>query len=142
MQQQYGREYKQACDEAKNVTDRVYRYRDAILKKNGYHGYIEYLSSDHWKMVKSYVKEKWCHCCGSFDNLNMHHKNYTKVMMASPRKAASIVVAVCSNCHNEIHRLVKVSEHGLMIRGAEAKLRRINNFNTEEFKKNIDNTHY
>lgn len=125
----YLKYYKESCEVARNYTDRVYIYRDKILKKNGYGSYKDYLLSDHWKQVKLYVKDKWCHCCGSTRNLSMHHKKYTKTMMEIPKVAAQVIVAVCQPCHDKIHIMSKESKYGLTIKGAEKKLRKLNGFN-------------
>ncbi len=43
-----------------------------------------------------------CSICGTNKNLERHHPNYNKPLE---------ITLLCSKCHNELHRLLKKSEH-------------------------------
>lgn len=88
-----------------------YGARNRKLRKNGFSSYQKYLKSDQWKSVKLKWQKKraqksiyWskCNCCGTNENLILHHLRYGKI--GSSCKLGGIV-PVCMRCHNEIHKM-------------------------------------
>lgn len=65
--------------------------------------YIEYLQSDDWKIRRKELMEiaNWiCSKCGE-KAIQLHHLNYDNI---GNEELDSDVIAVCTDCHNEIHR--------------------------------------
>lgn len=92
-----------------------YGARNRKLRKNGFSSYQKYLKSDQWKSVKLKWQKKraqksiyWskCNCCGTNENLILHHLRYGKIgssckLVGSSCKLGGIV-PVCMRCHNEM----------------------------------------
>ena len=64
--------------------------------------YIEYLKSDDWRKRRKQLMEEanWtCSKCGE-KATQLHHLNYYNV---GDEELDTDVIAVCTDCHNEIH---------------------------------------
>ena len=64
--------------------------------------YIEYLKSDDWKERRKVLMEQadWtCSKCDAKAN-QLHHLNYDNL---GEEELDFDVIALCKNCHNEIH---------------------------------------
>ena len=72
--------------------------------------YRQYIKSSEWADVrKRYFKSKlWkkvCYCCGKKDvRVDLHHKTYKRL---GYEKLCDLI-AICRNCHNKTHELVKI----------------------------------
>jgi len=95
-----------------------YGARNKKLREMGFSSYKEYLASDYWKLIKEKWNERrkekpevWgrCHCCGSEENLLLHHYKYGKIK----KIILSGFWPVCPSCHERIHRLSLSGARGL-----------------------------
>lgn len=64
--------------------------------------YKDYLSTDHWKIIKEKVRIKFnnkCNKCGSQYRLETHHKTYKNI----GKEPMSDLILLCHNCHYKLH---------------------------------------
>jgi 5-methylcytosine-specific restriction endonuclease McrA len=80
---------KQRFTESKRVSDR---------KKN----YRKYINSKEWKLKRDAIVEKYkkCSCCGSEENLNVHHLTYENL----GNENESDLLLLCKDCHKFVHK--------------------------------------
>lgn len=78
------------------------------LNKLGFNSYQEYLNSEHWiELRKKFYNSKLfngsCYCCGDDKGkFNLHHKTYKRF----GNEKLDDLIAVCEDCHKEIHELL------------------------------------
>lgn len=87
------------------------------LKELGCRSYQHYLDSSYWHNIrKKFYTSKYCptrkgkpccSVCGSFKNLNIHHRNYKYL----GRERLSKLVLLCQNCHYLTHDILQLVEH-------------------------------
>ena len=78
-----------------------YKFRDQILKELGYTSYAQYLRSDLWKRIRSFVLSLFrgrCCCCGKRAS-QVHHQRYTKENLSGESYYG--MVAICGFCHTK-----------------------------------------
>lgn len=78
---------------------RTYGSRNAILRELGFSSYREYLASDLWKRIRTFVLERdsyLCRMCHRPAN-QVHHQHYDKPVLLG-RKMHSLV-STCGACH-------------------------------------------
>lgn len=70
--------------------------------------YSEYLESPEWKRLRDYVIEQHpiCEKCGLNKSTEVHHLQYKQIVNVSPHD----LMAVCHECHTDIHFLIKVNK--------------------------------
>lgn len=90
-----------------------------MLKKLGFKTYKEYLESELWKNLKKqiYAKKDKCDCCGSRDNLQIHHASYTFMRTKKDGKRVGSIKGLkllCKNCHKKVHENAKIFNVGLV----------------------------
>jgi 5-methylcytosine-specific restriction endonuclease McrA len=114
----------------KNYAHYAFTKRNHILQENGYSTYQEFLKSDLWKETHKKIEEKqkkgieyWskCSCCGSRNNLHIHHIRYKKRMT---KVSLNDLTMLCSICHSKVHQLTQ--EKNISFKVALRKLSRIN----------------
>lgn len=78
--------------------------------------YQQYLESEHWQELrKRFLESKlcWkfghnkCWACGSFANLNVHHRTYIRLGC----ERIDDLMLLCQSCHELFHRLYKMSDN-------------------------------
>lgn len=72
--------------------------------------YTDYLQSTHWKRKRLQVysrRKKQCSICKSTNNLNVHHKTYTRL----GKEKLSDLVILCQRCHYATHDFHKENKH-------------------------------
>lgn len=111
---------------------RQFGKRNRILKADGFSTYQEFLKSAAWRQSKVNIQRKidkgkvWygsCWCCGSKENLQLHHLKYTKANLTG--RVGNHLRYVCKSCHETIHRMTAV-DHKLSIKTATKRLRKRN----------------
>jgi hypothetical protein len=89
--------------------------RNAILKESGFSDYQSFLKSPIWNQSKARIQKKisqgktWydcCFCCGTKENLQLHHLKYSKTNLSGG--VGNYLKYVCGKCHETIHLLTKV----------------------------------
>jgi len=84
--------------------------RKFICKDTGevVYGYKRYLSTDHWKKVKTRMynsKYKYeCYCCKKKSGLQLHHKSYKTV----GNENLNHLIWLCPECHQEVHDYLSI----------------------------------
>jgi phage terminase large subunit GpA-like protein len=78
------------------------------IRNLGFNNYNEYLRSDHWNKIKrkyrmSRKRPQHCWCCGSKNNLQLHHKTYKRL----GKEKLNDLLLICDECHSQLHNLVK-----------------------------------
>lgn len=70
--------------------------------KNRKKNYNSYIRSDKWKQKRNeFIKKyKVCACCGSNENLNVHHLSYDNLGNESDED----LLLLCSRCHKYVHK--------------------------------------
>lgn len=76
-----------------------------IIGRDGtkYKDYNAYLMSDEWQEVRAQRLEtdhQRCVCCGSKENLRVHHINYKHM------HEMDFLVTLCDACHKKVHKEV------------------------------------
>jgi len=64
--------------------------------------YREYLKSKEWSEIRNdiyQIRGKKCECCGSVNDLHVHHLHYKNIFKEEPED----LVLLCADCHNEEH---------------------------------------
>ena len=64
--------------------------------------YAAYLQSPHWQATRAAALRRAgyrCQQCGATGRLDVHHRTYARL----GREAAGDLVALCRECHEEIH---------------------------------------
>ncbi len=88
--------------------------------------YKEYIKSEDWQDVRRRyfasklwkVQGKKCYCCEERKPVDLHHKTYKRLGY----ERLGDLIAICRDCHNETHELVKIG-CGLYV--AAKKIRQI-----------------
>lgn len=118
--------------------------RNNLLKDYGYTSYQEFLNSEFWigmkKNLKSKIRFKKCNCCGSEENLELHHFKYQNFLDGSN---SHNIISVCRECHEQIHKLSR--ELNISFKIAARRLRRTNKYNPNTiigFNQNTRETRY
>lgn len=68
----------------------------------GFKSYQDYLQSDYWKKKRDWILEakgNCCEVCGSHNNLEVHHKDYSSVGNENQHD----VQVLCKTHHQEAH---------------------------------------
>lgn len=68
--------------------------------------YNVYLKSDEWKEIRGRIIEKYghkCACCGSSENLRVHHLYYNSAS-SNEQDDERNLVCLCDSCHIRFHR--------------------------------------
>jgi 5-methylcytosine-specific restriction endonuclease McrA len=80
---------KQRYADIKSINDR---------KKN----YTKYIQSKEWKEKRNFIvgKYKKCSCCGSEENLHVHHLSYENL----GNENESDLLLLCKKCHGLVHK--------------------------------------
>ena len=72
--------------------------------------YKDYLLSEEWGFIKEchYLAKfnQSCQCCGSVDNLEVHHSKYYRLGSVSEFHDLH---TLCRDCHQRVHDIVKSS---------------------------------
>lgn len=111
---------------------RQYKKRNKILNDFGYENYRDFLKSPAWKEAKIKIDKKIksgkifysvCWCCGSKDNLQLHHLKYNKLNLSD--SVGNYLKYVCRNCHETIHLMTKLNPK-ISIKSATKRLRKKN----------------
>jgi 5-methylcytosine-specific restriction endonuclease McrA len=82
--------------------------------KLGFNSYSEYLSSNHWRELRTrfYLSKlvnriNGCICCTycskSGIKLNLHHRTYKRL----GKERLNDLVLICDDCHDRIHKAFK-----------------------------------
>lgn len=64
--------------------------------------YRQYLNSEHWKNTRERLLERhgaYCDCCGSTDNINVHHLTYKNIGKENDYE----LIVLCHRCHQIMH---------------------------------------
>lgn len=74
--------------------------------------YYEYLASNKWlikkaELINIYIKKNWqidCYCCGSTDNLQVHHFSYKHIgnEVLDDERIWELTF-MCRDCHKKWH---------------------------------------
>lgn len=77
-------------------------------KKEGSMSYDKYLQSESWKKTKERYRnskrKQHCWCCNDKSKpVDLHHKNYKRL----GRERLSDLVALCRECHYEVHEVAR-----------------------------------
>ena len=79
--------------------------KDRISKKNFYlKRHRKYINSHIWRLRKQKFFDlfgKKCKRCGSEENINLHHNNYSRMGKEKDKDLMSL----CQNCHTEFHKI-------------------------------------
>jgi hypothetical protein len=101
-----------------------------ILKETGFDSYQEFLKSPVWAQAKKRIARKIaqgksfysvCWCCGSKDNLQLHHLKYTKSNLRGA--VGNDLKYLCRSCHETVHLMTKLNPN-ISIKTATKKLRK------------------
>ena len=93
-----------------------FKKRNNILEDLGFKNYQEFLKSPLWASSKKKIEHKIkkgklfysaCWCCGSTENLQLHHLRYTKLNLTGG--VGNDLKYVCNNCHETIHLMTKLN---------------------------------
>jgi len=106
----------------------TWKIRDAILKEIGFSSYSDFLNSEYWKRIKEKAfNRKYyhkCSICGSYSNIELHHKHYDLMGNANELNA---ILPVCRLHHELIHEYQKLTNTSLRFASREVpKLYRLN----------------
>lgn len=91
----------------------VFSKRKKLLEDNGYATYQDYLKSDTWKRIRTYVYRRdgyKCRLCGEQGRLTAHHLTYDQsILFADPttklgKKKLRDLVSLCDSCHTAVHK--------------------------------------
>lgn len=93
---------------------RQFRNRNLLLKEKGFKDYQDFLKSAEWAETKRKFAKKValgkqsysCFCCGSLDNLQLHHLKYNNLNLSG--KVGNYLKYVCEDCHKTIHLITKL----------------------------------
>ena len=103
----------------------VYRKRNSNLKKRNM-TYQEYLKSDHWRDTRRrYFRSKLykgCYICETRKNIEIHHKTYKRF----GREWLNDLLALCSECHKEVHKYHRNNPH-LALYAIAQKVKKLRN---------------
>ena len=87
--------------------------------------YNDYSKSDRWKAIKEYhfskAHNKYCRACGKRDNLQIHHKSYSRLYKFGETKD---LVTLCAYHHKMVHTLS--SRGGIPLKDATNEVIRVN----------------
>lgn len=82
--------------------------KQTSLEDLGFADYREYLSSEAWQekrrswyASKQNRKPGFCMFCNQRKPLDLHHKSYARI----GRERLTDLIALCRNCHDELHAL-------------------------------------
>jgi len=93
----------QAGRASRQAAVRRYGVRNALLRKQGYANYGDYLRSAHWRRLRAEYRAsdlpQSC-ICGEWET-QLHHITYERV----GRERLSDLVPLCPSCHNLVHVL-------------------------------------
>ena len=84
-----------------------------MTKKEWY--YNVYLKSDEWQELRRQVIQKYenkCACCGSGENLNVHHISYADYDKGEKDDVYNLI-CLCKDCHFYFHEIKKQQEQEL-----------------------------
>ena len=93
-------------DKARAQAERLFNRADGSQRNEFRHRYREYLSSDHWRMLK---QRKWhevdphCDCCGRRKRLELHHLQYRNWSDIT----TDDLIYLCRWCHSTTTKLQK-----------------------------------
>ena len=113
-------------------TIRQFSKRNRILKDIGYETYQDFLKSAEWITTKDEIARRVkkgkliysaCWCCGSKDNLQLHHLKYNKLNLSGG--IGGYLRMVCNNCHEIIHLMTRLDPK-VSIKAATKRLRKKN----------------
>jgi len=73
------------------------------LRRFGVQTYFEYTQSGHWKTFVAKYHKHGCRACGEPGFVQLHHVSYDRLGREKP----SDVIALCPNCHEKVHRILR-----------------------------------
>jgi len=78
------------------------RLFDEEERQNRKKKYNAYMRSDEWKQKRNEIISiyKQCVCCGSEENLNVHHLTYENI----GNEKYEDLLLLCNMCHKNVHR--------------------------------------
>lgn len=87
--------------------------------------YQDYLQSEHWKLLKQRYKasrlHQFCISCGTYENLDMHHKTYKRIGC----EYLGDLTPLCRNCHTNTHKAIK-TDSSIKLWKAHKKVKTLN----------------
>lgn len=93
-----------------------YTARNALLRKQGYKSYGDYLRSPHWRKLRAAYRAsdlpQTC-ICGEDEDTQLHHITYERV----GDERLSDLVPLCPSCHNLVHVLEWRGDSDLSVDG-------------------------
>lgn len=86
------------------------KQKKQLKKQSETQKYSSYLTSNKWKNIKNslfieFNYQPKCFCCGSKENIQVHHKTYKNVY----NECQKDLVCLCKVCHENVHSIVKTA---------------------------------
>lgn len=87
------------------------RKKQTTKKQTEYSKYCMYLKSNKWSnikdmLLKKHKYKKYCFCCGSNDNIHIHHKTYKNIYNENLNE----LVYLCCDCHSKVHDIIRIAQ--------------------------------